>query len=144
MVRKSVRHRTIEINHQLDATIFQFIILKFVYSPTCFGRFSAQHRELSDCSGSLWFYLRIVVIVVLCSWSGQFITGPTTNTARLSPRYEGKNHRLQLQSLRSWWWAGKGPKQVELQTNFRIINWKIVASGWWFIWIKCKTPVPKG
>ena len=24
------------------------------------------------------------------------------------------------------------------------LNWKIVASGWWFIWIKCKTPVPKG
>jgi hypothetical protein len=24
-----------------------------------------------------------------------------------------------------------------------IINWKTVVSGWWFIWIKCKTPVPK-
>jgi hypothetical protein len=38
--------------------------------------FTAQHvsgvfRPLSgayDCSGSLWFYLRIVVTVVLCSW----------------------------------------------------------------------------
>jgi hypothetical protein len=30
---------------------------------------------------SFWFYFRIVVTVVLC---------PTTNTARLSPRYEGK------------------------------------------------------
>jgi hypothetical protein len=38
-VCKSVRHRTIQINHQPDATIFQFIILKFVYSSTCFGRF---------------------------------------------------------------------------------------------------------
>jgi hypothetical protein len=38
---------------------------------TCFGRFPAHHQELNDCSGSLWFYLRIVVIVVLCSWLGR-------------------------------------------------------------------------
>jgi hypothetical protein len=50
------------------------------------------------------FYLRIVVIAVLCSWSGR-------------------------------WWAGERPKHVELQINVRIINWKIAASGWWFIWI---------
>jgi hypothetical protein len=31
--------------------------------------------------------------------------------------------------------GGKSPKHVELETNVRIINWKIVASGWWFIWI---------
>ena len=36
-----------------------------------FGRFPAHHQELSDYSGSLWFYLRIVVTVVLCSWSGR-------------------------------------------------------------------------
>ena len=53
------------------ATIFHFIILTFVYSSTCFGRFPAHHQEHNDCSGSLWFYLRIVVIVVLCSWSGR-------------------------------------------------------------------------
>ena len=28
--------------------------------------------------------------------------------------------------------------------NVRIINRKTVTSGWWFIWIKCKTPMPKG
>ena len=70
-VCKSVRHRTIQINHQLDATIFQFIILTLIYSSTCFSRFPAHHQELNDCSGSLWFYLRIVVTVVLCSWSGR-------------------------------------------------------------------------
>ena len=85
-VCRSVHHRTIQINHQPDATIFQFIILTFIYSSTCFGRFPAHHQELNDCSGNLWFYLRIVVIVVPCSWSDR----PTTNTARLSPRYEGK------------------------------------------------------
>jgi hypothetical protein len=60
----------IQINHHPDAKIFQFIILTFVNSSTCFGRFPA-HQERNDCSGSLWFYLRIVVIVVLCSWSGR-------------------------------------------------------------------------
>src|SRR5215475_12831495 len=43
----------------------------FVYSSTCFGVFPAQRQELNDCNGSLWFYLRIVVPVVLCSWSGR-------------------------------------------------------------------------
>jgi hypothetical protein len=80
----------IQINHKPDATIFQFIILTFVYSSTCFGRFLAHHQELNDCSGSLWFYLRIVVIA---DSRAVFVVGPadpTTNTARLSPRYEGK------------------------------------------------------
>jgi hypothetical protein len=83
-----VLHRTIQINHQPNATVFQFIILTFIYSSTRFGRFSAHHQELSDCSGSLWFYLRIAVTVVMCSWSGQPAgprpAGPTTNTSRLS------------------------------------------------------------
>ena len=60
-----------EINHQLDTTVFQFIILTFIYSSTCFGRFPAHHQEFKDCSSSLWFYIRIVVTVVLCSWSGR-------------------------------------------------------------------------
>jgi hypothetical protein len=77
-----VHHRTIQINHQPDATVFQFIILKCVYSSTRFGHFPAHHQELSNCSGSLWFYLRIVVTVVLCLWWGR-PAGPTTNTARL-------------------------------------------------------------
>jgi hypothetical protein len=61
----------IQINHQPDATIYQFIILTFVYSSTCFGRFPAHHQELNDCSGRLWFYLCIVVTVMLCSWLGR-------------------------------------------------------------------------
>ena len=40
MVCKSVHHRTIQINHQPDATTFQFIILTFIYSSTCFRAFS--------------------------------------------------------------------------------------------------------
>jgi hypothetical protein len=75
-----MHHRTIQINHQPDATVFQFINLTVVYSFVCFGRFPAHHQELNDCSGSLWFYLRIVVIVVLCSWSAGQPADPTTNT----------------------------------------------------------------
>jgi hypothetical protein len=46
--------------YQPNATIFQFIILTFIYSSTNFGRFPAHHQELNVCSGRLWFYLRIV------------------------------------------------------------------------------------
>jgi hypothetical protein len=44
-----VHHCTIQINFQPDAKTFQFIILTFVYSSTCFGHFPAHHQELSDC-----------------------------------------------------------------------------------------------
>ena len=77
--------RLIKINHQPDATIFQFIILTFVYNSTCFGRFPAHHRELSDCCGSLWFYLRIVVIVVLCSWLGRLARPRTHHDTKVKP-----------------------------------------------------------
>jgi hypothetical protein len=70
------RH-TIQINHQPDATIFQFIILTSVYSSSSFGHFPTHHQELNDCIGSLLFYLHIVVIVVLCSWLGR-PAGPRT------------------------------------------------------------------
>jgi hypothetical protein len=40
-----VHHRTIQINHQPDAKIFRFIILTFVYSSTCFGRFPAHEQQ---------------------------------------------------------------------------------------------------
>jgi hypothetical protein len=41
-----------------------------------FRAFFAHHQEFNDCSGSLWFYLRIVVTVVLCSWSGRPASRP--------------------------------------------------------------------
>jgi len=50
----------------------QFIILTFIYSSACFGHPHAHRQALNNCSSSLWFYLRSVVIAVL------------------SPRYEGK------------------------------------------------------
>jgi len=79
-----VHHRTIQINHQPDVKIFQFIILRFVYSSTYFGRFPAHHQELNDYSGSLWVYLRIVVTVVLL-----FVVGPAGR-----PRPTGSLHSM--------------------------------------------------
>jgi hypothetical protein len=58
--------RVCPIQIRKSLPIFQFIILTFI-SSTVFGRFPAHNWELNDCSGSLWFYLRIVVTVVLCS-----------------------------------------------------------------------------
>jgi hypothetical protein len=69
MNHQDTAYYIVQINHQPDATIFQFIILTFIYSSTCFRRSPAHHQELNDCSSSLWFYLRVVVIAVLCSWS---------------------------------------------------------------------------
>jgi hypothetical protein len=46
-----VHHRTIQINHQPDVTILQFIILTFVYNSTSFGLFPGHHQKLNDCSG---------------------------------------------------------------------------------------------
>ena len=31
----------------------------------------AHHQELNDCCSSLWFHLHIMMIAVLCSWSGR-------------------------------------------------------------------------
>jgi hypothetical protein len=53
-----------EIN-QPDVTISLVYYLMFIYSSTCFGRPHAHHQELNNCSSSLWFYLRSVVVAVL-------------------------------------------------------------------------------
>jgi len=57
----------------------QFIILTFIYSSACFGRPHAHHQELNNCSSSLWFYLRTVVIAVLLFMIGP--AGLTTNNS---------------------------------------------------------------
>jgi hypothetical protein len=48
----------------------------FMYSSTCFGRPRAHHQELKNCSISLWFYRRSVVIAVLL-----VVVGPTTTNS---------------------------------------------------------------
>jgi hypothetical protein len=91
----------IQINHQRNATVFQLIILTFVYSSTCFGRFPAHHQELNDCSGSLWFFLRIVVIVVLCSRSGRPAGRPDHESSKTVTTIRRKTRGMSLLSLSS-------------------------------------------
>ena len=78
-------HMSFTFNSNKSATwckkFFSLLSWRLFTAQHVLGVFPVHHQELNDCSGSLWFYLHIVVIVVLC---------------------------------------------------------------WWFIWIKCKTPVPKG
>jgi len=54
----------------------QFIILTFIYSSMYFGHPHVHHQELNNCSGSLWFYPRSVVIAVLL-----VVVGPTTTNS---------------------------------------------------------------
>jgi hypothetical protein len=106
-----VNHRTIHINHQPGATTLQFIILTFVYSSTCFGRFPAHHQELNDCRGSLWFYLRIVVIVVLFSWSGRPARPRTQHDYHHDTKVKPEAATAVIELLMM---EGKHPKHVEL------------------------------
>jgi len=88
-VCKPVHHRTIQIDHQPDATIFQFIILTFIYSSTCFGSFPVvellmmggktpetrwavnkrQDNKLKNCCIWLVIYFnRPCYVAVYCAW----------------------------------------------------------------------------
>jgi len=59
----------------------QFIILTFIYSSTCFGRPHSHHQELNNCSSSLCFYLRSVVVAVLLVVVGTVGPATTNSTA---------------------------------------------------------------
>jgi hypothetical protein len=80
-----VHHRTIQINHQPDATIFSVYYPDICLQLNMFRAFPARHQELNDCSGSLWFYLRTVVAVMLCSWQVK----PEAATAVIEPLVMG-------------------------------------------------------
>ena len=55
----------LQINHQLDATISPFYYHDVYLQLNMFLASSLHHEELNNCSSSLWFYLRSVVIAVL-------------------------------------------------------------------------------
>ena len=69
----------------------QFIIPTFIYSSTCFGLPHAHNQELNNCSSSLWFYLRIVVIAVLLFVVGPVITGFCSHLAPDDGRENARN-----------------------------------------------------
>ena len=68
--------------NQLDVILSQVYYLTFMYSSTCFGRPHAHHRDLNNCSSSLWFYRWSVVAAVLLVVVGP--AGPTTTNSMLS------------------------------------------------------------
>jgi len=79
-----------QINHQPDATIFQFIILTFIYSSTCFGVFPPIIRSsMTAVAASGFTFVSWWQLYCVCGRAGR-PAGPTTNTPRLSLRYEGK------------------------------------------------------
>jgi len=49
-----VHHRTIQIKHQPDASVFQFIILTFIYSSTCFGLSPRYEGKTRGCHCRHW------------------------------------------------------------------------------------------
>ena len=109
--RENQNTHLVQINHQPDATVFQFIILTFVYNSTCFGRFPAHYQELNDCTGSLWFYFRIVVRVVMCSWSGQPARPRTQHDCHHDTKVKPEAARAVIELLIM---GGKTPEHVKL------------------------------
>jgi len=90
-----VHHHTIQINHQLDATISPVFYLTFIYGSTCFGHPHTHHQELNN-------YSRQPLVLPAEHGDSTAIT--------MLRRY---NQRLLLQLLSFWWWAWGRPKHVE-------------------------------
>jgi hypothetical protein len=100
----------------------QFIILTFVYSLTCFGRFPAHHQELNDCSYSLWFYLCIMT-VVLCSGR------PARSRTQHGYHYDTKVKPEAVTAVTELLMMGGKTPETCCAVNKRQHNRKIVASG---------------
>ena len=87
-VCKSVHHRTIQINHQPDAHNFSVYYLDVCLQLNVFRAFSFQS------SGAQWLQWQPLVFPSYRDDSRVVLVfgpaGPTTNTARLSQRCEGK------------------------------------------------------
>jgi hypothetical protein len=63
-----------QINQPTRCNDFSSLLFDFIFcSSTRFGRPYAHHQGLNNCSSSLWFYLRSVVIAVLLVVVGQVI-----------------------------------------------------------------------
>ena len=75
-----------------------------------FRAFPTHHQELNDCSGSLWFYLRIVVTVVLCSWSGRPAGRPDHERSTTVTTIRRSNQRLPLPVSELMMMGGKTPE----------------------------------
>jgi len=93
----------------------QFIILTFIYSSTCFERPHAHLQELNNCSSSLWFYLRSVVVAMLLVVVGP--AGPTTTNSTVLVRTSENPCQVQSKPLQavSYHYGGKITDDSEVQ-----------------------------
>jgi hypothetical protein len=100
-------HRSFTFNSNKSPTwckSFPVYYPDFFYSSICFGRFPAHHQELNDCSGSFWFYIRFVVTVMLCSWSGLLWTHspcfpqPVSDLVSIVQVFVSENHIILFSS----------------------------------------------
>jgi hypothetical protein len=141
-VCKSVQHRTIQINHQPDATVFSLLSWRL---------FTAQHVSgvFRPSSGARLQWQPLVSPSYRGDSRAVFVVGPAGRPAR--PRTQHAYHHdtkvkpeAATAIVELLMMGGKAPETCWAVNKRQVINWKIVASGWWFIWIKCKTPVPKG
>jgi hypothetical protein len=91
---------------------------------TCFGRPHSHHQELNNCSSSLWFYRRSVVIAVLdaVNVQQQHVQQPSTY-AKPEPASA---------VLDSWWLGGVSPETRWASYKYEIKFWYTVASCWIF------------
>ena len=122
----------------------------FVYSSTCFGR-SPVHRQ-----GAQWLQWQPLVLPSYRGDSSAVYVvgpvGPTTNTALLSPRYEGRPARPRTHHCYHHDTKIK-PEAATAVIELPIMGWKTpetcwavnerqdnklknFASGCWFIWIR--------
>jgi len=74
-----MHHPTFQINQSTRCNNFSSLLLYVYVQLNMFGRHQANHQELNNCSSSLWFYPRSMVIAVLLVVIGP--DGPTTTNS---------------------------------------------------------------
>jgi len=108
-------------------------------SSTCYGHFPAHHRELNDCSGTLWFYLRIMLIAVLCSWSGWPARPRSQHDCHHNMKVKPEAATAVIELLM----MGRKTPKTCWAVNKRQYNKLKNCCIRLVISLKCKTPVPK-
>ena len=125
--------------NQPDATVSQVHYLTFMCGSTCFGRPHSHHQELNNCSSSLWFYRRSVVIAVLdaVNVQQQHVQQPSTYAKPESASAV----------LGSWWLGGVPPETRWASYKYEIKNFDTllhhVGFSLWII-LRCTDPRTSG